>query len=146
MYTRGSTEEQVKQRKESVNWEKDQSNSSNQRSKGEQTEKKKKKGKQWRQINEFTGQNHTLTFASRTPEGKEKENRTETLFGKNIAKNFFNLEKNVEVQIQEAGSLNKSILSDPWAYLAAQLVKNPPAIWEAWIQSWVGKRSISKHI
>ena len=33
MHTRGSAAEQVKQRKESVNWEKGQSNSPNQRSK-----------------------------------------------------------------------------------------------------------------
>ena len=26
-----------------------------------------------------------------------------------------------------------------WASLAAQLVKNLPAMWETWVQSWVGK-------
>ena len=26
-----------------------------------------------------------------------------------------------------------------WASLGAQLVKNPPAMWETWVQSWVGK-------
>ena len=26
-----------------------------------------------------------------------------------------------------------------WGSLVAQLVKNPPAVWETWIQSWVGK-------
>ena len=26
-----------------------------------------------------------------------------------------------------------------WASLVAQLVKNPPAMWETWVQSWVGK-------
>ena len=41
----------------------------------------------------------------------------------------------MDVQIQEAGSLNKSILRDLWAYLVAQLVKNPSAIREAWVQS-----------
>ena len=41
----------------------------------------------------------------------------------------------MDVQIQEAGSLNKSILRDLWVYLVAQLVKNPPAIWETWVQS-----------
>ena len=41
----------------------------------------------------------------------------------------------MEVQIQEAGSLSKSILRDAWAYLVVQLVKNPPAIQETWVQS-----------
>ena len=26
-------------------------------------------------------------------------------------------------------------LQDPWASLVAQLVKNPPALWETWIRS-----------
>ena len=26
-----------------------------------------------------------------------------------------------------------------WASLVAQLVKNPPAMWETWVWSWVGK-------
>ena len=26
-----------------------------------------------------------------------------------------------------------------WASLVAQMVKNPPAMWETWVQSWVGK-------
>jgi len=51
MHTRGSAAEQVKQRKESVNWEKDQSNSPNQRSK-----RRGKKGKTVKTANELTGQ------------------------------------------------------------------------------------------
>ena len=26
-----------------------------------------------------------------------------------------------------------------WASLVAQLVQNPPAMWETWVRSWVGK-------
>ena len=26
-----------------------------------------------------------------------------------------------------------------WASLVAQLIKNLPAMWETWVQSWVGK-------
>ena len=26
-----------------------------------------------------------------------------------------------------------------WASLVAQLVKNPPAMWEIWVRSWIGK-------
>ena len=26
-----------------------------------------------------------------------------------------------------------------WAYLVAQLIKNPPAMWETWFDPWVGK-------
>ena len=26
-----------------------------------------------------------------------------------------------------------------WASIVAQLVKNPPAMWETWVRSWVGK-------
>ena len=26
-----------------------------------------------------------------------------------------------------------------WAFLVDQLVSNPPAMWETWVQSWVGK-------
>ena len=28
-----------------------------------------------------------------------------------------------------------------WAFLVAQLVKNPPAMWETWVDPWVGKVS-----
>ena len=45
--------------------------------------------------------------------------------------------------IPESGrSAGKGIgypLQYPWASLVAQLVKNPPAVRETWIQSWVGK-------
>ena len=40
------------------------------------------------------------------------------------------------------GSAGKGIsypLQYSWASLVAQLVKNPPAVWETWVQSWVGK-------
>ena len=30
-------------------------------------------------------------------------------------------------------------LQDSWASFVAQLVKNPPAMPETWVQSWVGK-------
>ena len=30
-------------------------------------------------------------------------------------------------------------LQHSWASLVAQMVKNPPVMWETWIQSWVGR-------
>ena len=30
-------------------------------------------------------------------------------------------------------------LSQPWASLVAQIVRNPPAVWETWVLSWVRK-------
>ena len=45
-----------------------------------------------------------------------------------------------------------SIITYTWASLVAQLVKNPPAIWETWVQSlgiiitYKGKESEKEHI
>ena len=30
-------------------------------------------------------------------------------------------------------------LKHSWASLVAQMVKNPPAMWETWVHPWVGK-------
>ena len=32
----------------------------------------------------------------------------------------------------------------PWASLVAQLVKNPPAMWETWVQSLVWEDALEK--
>ena len=45
--------------------------------------------------------------------------------------------------IPESGRSTRERLGYPlqysWASLVAQLVKNPPAMWETWVRSWIAK-------
>ena len=40
---------------------------------------------------------------------------------------------------RSAGKGVSSPLQYSWGSFVAQLVKNPPAMWETWVQPWVGK-------
>ena len=44
------------------------------------------------------------------------------------------------IKVSERLKYEKILILSLWrAFLVAQLVKNPPAMWEIWVPSWVGK-------
>ena len=59
--------------------------------------------------------------------------RHSLLFKKNLK--FEGLKKNLQINISPCQEVNflKNALSQGWASLMAQLVKNPPAMWETWV-------------